>query len=435
VASWSSLTTFRARPAGKRARLERETTRRVAYVVSNYPLISHAFVQREVQALRALGLRVKVFSVHRAPPAEVLSEADASELASTTAILPVQPIAFFSAHARAFLRSPRAYLATLDYARSQAPRGARAKLWQLFYFAEAVVVWNGCRAQGIRHVHAHFANVGSDVAWLASEFGRRTDDQPWQWSFTMHGCMEFWEVERFNLARKVAAADLVLCISDFTRGQLMALCEPEHWHKFEVVHCGVDLDRFEPGTPAGDDSAPVEILSVGRLSHEKGQPMLLAAVAELRRRGLAVRLTMVGDGPLRAELEADAARLGITDLVTFTGALGQDELPAIFRRADIFCQPSFMEGIPVVLMEAMATGLPVVSSRVAGIPELVAEGESGLLVSPGRPDLLAAALAQLVEFPDKRADMGRRGRTIVEQDFDSVAGARRISGFFSAMAQ
>jgi colanic acid/amylovoran biosynthesis glycosyltransferase len=409
---------------------------RTAYVVSAYPAISHAFIQREVRAMRALGATVEVFSVHRALPSDLLSGVDAEEAAATSSILPIRVNDLLGAHLRAFLRSPRAYLATLRYAVSQAPRGARSRLWQLFYFAEALVLWARCEDRDLHHLHAHLANVAADVSWLAAHFGRMADRQgSWCWSFTMHGCVEFWEVDRFNLARKVAAADLVICISDFTRAQLMALCDPKHWSKLHVVHCGVELDRYQLQASAGSTEDPIQILAVGRLSHEKGHLMLLAAVAELRRRSLLAQLTVVGDGPLRSQLEAEAKRLEIEDVVAFVGSASQDEMPAFFARADIFCQPSFAEGIPVVLMEAMAVGLPVVSTSVAGIPELVAHGRSGLLVAPGRPDLLADALSGLVSSADARIAMGRAGRAIVEQDFDVVKCAERIADLFAGLAR
>ena len=374
-------------------RVDLPSRKRVAYVVTHYPLISHTFILREVLALRRLGVAVEMFAIHKAVPEEVLTDEDAAEAAATTSVLPLGYLPFVRAHLRALWHSPAAYTATLKYALAQSPRGAKAHLWQVFYFAEAVVVWSGCAQRSVHHLHAHFANAGADVAWLACELGRRIDPAtPWHWSFTMHGCIEFFEVSRFNLLRKVSAAGLVVCISEFTRAQLMALCDPADWPKLRVVHCGVELDRYRPVGQRGAHRGPLRILSVGRLSHEKGQPMLLAAVAELQQRGVSVRLTLVGDGPMRSDLEEDAQRLGIEGIVTFTGSVGQDVMPAMFQDADIFCQPSFAEGIPVVLMEAMASGLPVVSSRLAGIPELITHGESGLLVPPGRPDLLADAL-------------------------------------------
>jgi glycosyltransferase involved in cell wall biosynthesis len=404
---------------------------RVAYVVSHYPLVSHVFIQREVRALRARGLDVQVFSVHRAIASELLTTVDADEAASTHTVFPLQPLRFLRAHGRAFARSPRAYLSTLRYALERSPAGARAHAWQLFYFGEAIAVWSTCERLDIRHLHAHFANVAADVAWLAAEFGRRAEpDRRWDWTFTMHGCVEFWDVDRFNLARKVAAASLVLCISDFTRAQLMALAEPRYWPKLDVVHCGVDLEQYTPTDACAHGSTRFEILCVGRLSPEKGHLVLLDAVAELARERLDVHVTFVGDGPLRDALEAHARALSIEHRVTFAGAVGQDDMPAFFRAADVLCQPSFNEGIPVVLMEAMASGLPVVSTDVGAIDELVVDGASGFLVTAARPSALAAALRRLAGSPELRAAMGAHGRETVEERFDVAASAREIERRF-----
>jgi glycosyltransferase involved in cell wall biosynthesis len=374
-----------------------------------------------------------VFSVHRAEPEEILSDIDAEEAASTRSLFPLDVAQFVRAHLTAFVRSPRGYLDTLRYALRHSPRGGRARLWQIFYFAEAIVVWRACARLGIRHLHAHFANVAADVAWLATEFGRQSGDGRWQWSFTMHGCVEFWDVDRFNLSRKVASAALVLCISDYTRAQLMALTEPRYWPELEVVHCGVDLEHYSPRTLERDDDTPLEVLTVGRLSPEKGQFVLLDAVAQLHREGTEVRVTIVGDGPLRNELGTHAEQMGIDHLVTFAGAVGQDKMPAFFRAADVYCQPSFNEGIPVVLMEAMASGLPVVSSAVGAIRELVVEGETGLLVPAARSDAVADALRLLAGSVELRTAMGARGRKVVERDFDSGKSALRISELFGEL--
>jgi glycosyltransferase involved in cell wall biosynthesis len=407
---------------------------RVAYVVSHYPLISHVFIQREVRALRARGVEVQVFSIHRAEASELLTAHDAEEAAATHSVFPLRPWQLVLAHRRAFARAPRAYLSTIRYALRRSPRGAQARLRQLVYFGEAIVVWSGCDQLGIRHLHAHFANVAADVAWLAAEFGRRSDPHHrWDWSFTMHGCVEFWDVDRFNLARKVAAAALVLCISDFTRAQLMALSEPRYWPKLDVVHCGVDLDQYAPAPRRDRADGPLEVLCVGRLSPEKGHLVLLDAVAELAHDGVDVHVTVVGDGPLREPLTAHAHAIGIEDRVTFTGPVGQDDMPSYFRAADVFCQSSFNEGIPVVLMEAMASALPVVSADVGAIAELVADRASGFLVTAARPSALAAALRQLADSPELRTAMGRRGRQRVEQEFDVAASAREIERRFGEL--
>jgi glycosyltransferase involved in cell wall biosynthesis len=248
----------------------------------------------------------------------------------------------------------------------------------------------------------------------------------------MHGPTELHEMTRFNLARKVAAADLVVCISDFCRAQLMAITEPGLWPKLVVVHCGVEPDEL-PVRGSGR-VAGAHILSVGRLVPEKAQSVLLDAIAGLVERGIEVSATVVGDGPDMSRLVAQCAALGLDQRVTFTGALGQDQLRGRWERADVFCLPSFDEGVPVVLMEAMACGIPVVTTRIAGIPELVDDGVNGVLVPPGRADLLAAALEALLNDPETCRRLGAAGRETVVREFDVRTEAAELGQSFRSLS-
>jgi glycosyltransferase involved in cell wall biosynthesis len=405
----------------------------LAYLCSRYPAVSHTFVLREVAALRARGVDVRTFSIRRAEESDVLSEADREAFRTTVAVLPPRWGALAAAHLSALVRSPGAYLATLRRALDLAPRGVRGALWQLFYFTEAIQLWSDCRKQGIRHVHAHFANVGSDVALLTAAYGERAGRGPRSWSFTMHGPAEFYDVTAHRLPQKVRAASFVACISDFCRSQLMGLVPSEHWEKLHVVHCGVDPGQFTPNSsqPAGDGA--LRVLNVARLTERKGHAVLLDAVATLRRDGLDVRVSIVGDGPERERLGQRAASLGIADAVDLPGAVGQDRIRPYFERADLFCSPSFAEGVPVVLMEAMAMKLPVAATRVMGVPELVTDGVHGWLVQPGRADLLAEAIRSLAGDADERARMGALGRERVIAEFDVHGSAARLAELFAAV--
>jgi glycosyltransferase involved in cell wall biosynthesis len=388
---------------------------RIAYVVSRYPSISHVFILREVLALRRAGAEVATFTIRRHGDNERLSDVDRGEDARTHVLVPASPLDLARSHLGAFVRGPARYLATLLLALRLRGPGARATLWQLFYFGEAALMWRQCRKRGIRHIHAHHANVGSDVALLASHLGG--DD--WSWSFTMHGSTEFFDVREHRLAQKAELARFVVCVSDHGRSQIMSLVEPSHWDKLLRVHCGVDIEAFRPAAERAGDVRSLEILTVGRVVPVKGQSLLVEAVAELRRRGIDARLTIVGDGPQLADLRALAARLGVGDHVDFAGPVGQHEIAAHYARADVFALPSFAEGLPVVLMEAMASGLPVVASRITGVPELVEEGVSGLLVAPGRGDELTDALERVLrEPPQARWAMGSAGREKVVREFD-----------------
>jgi colanic acid/amylovoran biosynthesis glycosyltransferase len=403
---------------------------RLAYLVGRHQT-SHTFIAREIDGLRREGIDVQRFAVRRAPRHELLTAAERRAATETDTLLPPPPGELLAAHLRALATRPADYLAALALALRLSPGGARATLWQLFYFAEAVLLWDRLRRRGIGHVHAHFANVASAVAMLAARIGRR---EGLSWSFTMHGPTEFDDVSRYALAEKVRRARFVACISEFCRSQLMKLVAAEHWERMVVVHCGVDPAHWAVAHRNGASGAGLHVLCVGRLVPEKGHGILLDALSVLRGRGLEVRATVVGDGPERAALEARARALRLGARVRFAGAVGQDRIGDLFAAADAFCLPSFAEGVPVVLMEAMATGLPVVTTQIMGVPELVRDGESGLLVAPGRPEAVADALARLAQAPDLRARMGAAARARVEDDYDVRAWSAVLARTFAEHA-
>ncbi len=386
----------------------------VAYLVSQYPLISHTFIEREIEGLRALGVPVHTFSIRQ--PGALLSDAMRAEAERTTVLQDSFPgIAKTALHE--LVVHPGQTLASAARALGTGEARAKSRVWQLFYAAEAMRLLDELNTLGVRHIHAHFANNGADVARAAIAHARRVDpDGGWRWSFTMHGPTEFEAVERFDLAAKVADADAVACISDFTRSQLMRLSAPADWPKLDVVHMSVDTDRFVPPA-AGRSEGPLRILDVGRLVPEKGAPVLLDAVDLLTQRGIDVELRLVGGGDLAAELTRIIAERGLDDRVTLVGSVGQDDIVEQYHWADVFCLPSFQEGLPVVLMEAMATELPVVTSTINGIPELVKDGSNGFLLPPGRADLLAEALASLASDPELRRRLGNQARTDVIEGF------------------
>jgi colanic acid/amylovoran biosynthesis glycosyltransferase len=393
--------------------------------------VSHTFILREVQGLRRLGLEVDAFSIWRTRRENLLAEADCAEHERTYAVLPPRPAALLSAHAAA-AAAPVAYLACLVAALRLGAPGLRGKLLGLSWFVEAMVLWRECRRRGISHVHAHLNGTAPAVALLVARFGRRAAPRGgrFTWSLTVHGPTEFYDVQTERLAAKLHEADFVVAISDFAKSQLMVHLDERHWPKLEVVHCGVPVREFAVPERAPLEGRPARILTVGRLAPQKGQAVLIEAVALLRRSGREVELTIVGDGPKRAGLEERARELGVADRVRFAGAVGQDEIRRHYAAADVFCLSSFAEGVPVVLMEAMATGLPVVAPRIMGIGELVEDGVGGLLVRPARPDRLAAALERLLADPGLRARLGAGGRRRVEEEFEIDEVARELGAVF-----
>jgi colanic acid/amylovoran biosynthesis glycosyltransferase len=403
---------------------------RIGYLTAEYPKISHTFIDREVAALRELGVDVATFSIRPTPADQLLTDADRRTAAETFSILPAGPGRLARAHLSGLRAHPLRYAATMVRALRLSGGGARANLWQLFYFAEAIVLWQECHRRGISHIHAHFANVASAVAMLAAAFGA---PDGMTWSFTMHGPTEFDDVTRYALAEKIRSATFVACISDYCRAQLMKLVDPGDWEQLTVVRCGLDFARIPNVDEARDDAGArgrLRVLSVGRLVPDKGQLLLLEAVAALRDCGVGVSLTLVGDGPDRAALIDAVRRLGIGEAVVLAGAVDQERLPELYLSHDVFCLPSFAEGLPVVLMEAMAYGIPVVATRIAGVSELVEDGLSGAVVAAGRVDLLVDVLSRLAADPELRARWAHAGRRRVRDEYDIRASARALADLF-----
>lgn len=409
-----------------------EQGRSVAYVVSRYPALSHTFIEREIDGLREQGVHVETFTVRPCPPEALITDRMRAEAATTKTLVGAGAGTWIAAHLDAFRRSPGAWFGGLGRALRTGPLHAKARVWQVFYFGEAVVLLHHLRKSGTRRIHAHFVNVASDVARLAADLGRRLDgpDAGWSWSFTMHGPTGFDAVKEADLAAKGHDADGVMCISHYCRSQMMAELQPEDWAKLELVRMTVDADTYHPPAQPRSGEGPVRILTVGRLVPEKGPTLLLEALRLVKERGVDFRASLVGSGPLGDELASQVVELGLKDVVTLTGPIGQDRLPDMYRESDIFAMASFQEGLPVVYMEALATELPVVATAIAATGELVVDGVTGRLVPPGDAEALADAIEDLARDPEKRARLGRAGREAVLAEFTSATAGPAAARFF-----
>ena len=405
---------------------------KIGYVASRYPDVSHTFIRREVESLIADGVDVTTFTVRRSERAEHFGPADRVADSTTTSILPISALALARFQLAALVRSPSAYLSTFVATMRSAPIGLRSWIWAVFHFLEGIVLWNHCRRMGIRHLLADFAIVGADGCGVVARFGGASDGpEEWAWSFSMHGSTEFYNVRAFDLEGKVDDADGIVCISDFARTQIMMHGRAGTEERVAIVHCGVDLTEYAPGPPEEGDH-PLRVLFLGRLVVEKGPVVLVEAIGLLAASGVDVHLTMAGDGPARPAVEALIRRLGLEDRVELLGTVPPNETRDLYRSADVFCLPSFAEGLPVVLMEALACSVPVVTTYITGIPELVTDGVNGYMVTPGRADLVAEALRSLTD-PGRRAEMGVAGRRSVEREFDITTIGAKLRTFFARM--
>lgn len=396
----------------------------IAYIVPWYPAISHTFVLREIQALRRLGRQVETMSIHRPRAEDVPAEADRQAYATTYFLSPPRMRDHVTAHWQALSARPTAYVSTLAAALRAGPMEPAVKARGLLYFCEAVVAWWHARRSGARHLHGVFAGPAADAAMLAARLG----GDGWTWSLAAHGT-DMLQIPRASLAAKIRSARFITVSSDFGRSQLMVLVGQEHWPKIRVVHCGLDLAEYDGTPPALAGRDELRLITVGRLEREKGHTLLLDAVAAVRAHR--VSLTVIGDGSEMDALRGQAETLGIGDRVRFLGRIGQDEIRDHYARADAFCLASLGEGIPVVLMEAMAMRMPVIAPRIMGIPELVREGTSGLLFTPGRPDALAEAITSLAAGRERWREMGDAGRARVAEQFEIGACAERLDAIFA----
>jgi colanic acid/amylovoran biosynthesis glycosyltransferase len=401
---------------------------RLAYLVSQYPAINHTFILREIRRLRRTGFDIVVASIRPAdrPPA-AMTEEERDEWSQTSVIKPAGAAGLLKAlfiHLRIALTRPAGYARGLAAALRAGRSDLASLAAHLFYFAEAVLLGDLLSRRAISHVHSHFS---STVAWLAAQ------TFPLSYSITIHGPDEFNDVIRFQMAHKVAGARLISAISDYARSQVMRASDPAHWHKLAVVPLGVDPALFAP-RPVRTDPSPFEVITVARLAPVKGHVILVDAIGQLRERGVNVRLRIVGDGEMRPRLEDEVRRRGLGQAVVFEGWVNQDRIRALYAQADAFALGSFAEGVPVVLMEAMAMEIPCVATNIMGVPELIENEATGLLVPASNASRLANALARLIDDPALARRLGQAGRLRVIENYHLEHNADRLGELLAPLA-
>ncbi len=382
-------------------------TQRIAYFVNRYPAVSHTFIRREILALEGQGFEVLRVALHGHK--EVLVDAaDISERDRTRHILRQKPVALLAQTARRLLQSPRAFFAALWLALCMGWRGARPLPFHLGYFVEACTLVQWLEEFAATHVHAHFGTNSAEIVMLARVLGGPT------YSFTVHGPEEFDKPEGLKLGAKVKAAAFAVTISSYGRAQLCRWVDPADWAKIKVVHCGLDSSSFV--ADAAEFPTAPRLVCIGRLNEQKGQLLLLEAARELAGRGREFRLVLIGDGELRTQLEAFIREHNLEQHVELTGSLSGAAVREEIQRARALVLPSFAEGLPIVIMEAMAAGRPVLTTYVAGIPELVRPGENGWLIPAGATGELVDAMEELLSSaPEVLAAMGNKGRERVRE--------------------
>lgn len=399
---------------------------RIAYFINQYPKVSHSFIRREILALERQGVQVQRYALRGWGDA-VADPEDAAEQPRVRYLLREGLMGLARASVRVAMTRPRCWGRAFMLALRTGWRADRPLPLHLVYLAEACQLYLWLVDAGVQHVHAHFGTNSAEVVMLAHALGGPG------YSFTVHGPEEFDKPQALHLAAKMQAARFVVAISSYGRSQLYRWLPVDQWGKVQVVHCG--LDQAFHSVPAQPVPQAPRLVCVGRLCEQKGQLLLVQALALLKERSVVCELVLAGDGEMRPQVEAEMARHGLQAQVRITGWIASDQVRDELLNARALVLPSFAEGLPVVIMEAMALRRPVLSTYVAGIPELVQPGRTGWLFPAGDVQALADAMAECLAAPATQLDaMGAAGRERVLQRHDVDTEAGKLFELFNGAA-
>jgi glycosyltransferase involved in cell wall biosynthesis len=399
----------------------------IAYLVNQYPSVSHSFIRREILALERLGVDVLRIAL-REWEGELLDAENQLEHKRTSYVLRDAMPALMVAIARMLLTRPVQLLRALTLALRMGRHRDRPLLVHLIYLAEACRIETWLRAAGIQHLHAHFGTNSAEVAMLVHALGGP------RWSFTIHGPEEFDNVTLIRLAEKVRRCAFAVTISSYGRSQLYRLVDHQYWSKIKLVHCGLEATYFDAAwSPA---PAAQRLVCVGRLCEQKGQLLLVEAAHQLAAQGVPFELVLAGDGELRDDIEVLISRYKLQGRVRITGWISSDEVREQILNARALVLPSFAEGLPIVIMEAMALRRPVISTFVGGIPELVRPGEHGWLVPAGDIAGLTDVLRACLEAPvEALTQMGDAAQKRVRERHNVDVEAAKLDKLFRAAVE
>lgn len=399
--------------------------RRIAYLASEYPKTSHTFIRREVLELERLGFDVVRLSI-RHPDAPLVDPADVAEDKKTVYCLDLPKSRLLTAMLRSMGR-PVAFAKALSLCLRVARTSDRGVLKHLAYLVEAAALTRVLRERGVGHVHVHFATNAADVALLMRALGGP------RYSLMVHGPEEFERARNISLKEKVEGSRFTAAISNYAKGQICQAVDYDCWGKVHVVHCTVG-DSFPADSPPVEEGCKT-FVCVGRLTRQKAHLLLLDAAADLAAAGEDFRLVLAGDGELRPPIERRIDELKLRPYVTITGWIGEKQVRQHLLDSRALVLPSFAEGLPVVIMEALALGRPVISTAVAGIPELLEDGRSGWLIPTGSRDALVNAMRDALHAPAARLnEMGAHGRDKVRRQHDTRTEVARLAGLFEKYA-
>jgi colanic acid/amylovoran biosynthesis glycosyltransferase len=399
----------------------------IAYITSIYARASDTFIRNEVVALRRRGHTVHTYSIRKAEEDQHVSDEVRREQASTDYILSHGAAPLLRAFAATAVGAPGALLRAARLAWAIRVPGLRGSVLALAYLVEAAYLARSLRARGVQLLHNHIAENSATVAMLASSLSGIP------FSMTVHGPGIFYNPQKWSLATKIARSAFTVCITSFCKSQCMVFADQRDFDKLHVVRCSV-TEEFTNVAALPIPAAP-RLVCVGRLCPEKGMLLLVQAVARHIAAGGRCELRFIGDGPSRKPIEQLIEAHGLQQSVRLLGWQGSDVVRSEIEASRALVLPSFAEGLPIVIMEALALGRPVVTSRIAGIPELVRDGDNGWLVAAGSVDELVAAIGAVsAADPDALAAMGRRGAQAVRTMHDLETEIGKLEQLMAAHA-
>jgi len=397
---------------------------RVAYFINQYPRISHAFIRREMLALERQGIEILRIAL-RGWDAPIVDPEDAQEREKTQYVLRKGTLGLLAAVVKTLVTSPSRFFAALTLAAKMGIRADRPLPYHFAYLAEACVILPWIKDFGATHIHAHFGSNSAEIVMLARVLGGPP------YSFTVHGPTEFDKPAALALREKILRSAFVVAISSFGRSQLYRWIDHAHWKKIEVVHCGLETEYFS-GVPTPPPDVH-RLVCLGRLVEQKGQLLLIEAAARLKNKGLKFELVLVGDGEMRAEIEALIATYELHKYIRLTGAISTEKLREEMLAARGLVLPSFAEGLPMVIMEAMALRRPILTTYIAGIPELVRHGQDGLLFPAGSIDALTNAMEKFFSCPiDELQAMGEAAYSRVVERHSIDIESKKLASLFKS---
>ena len=395
---------------------------RITYFINQYPKVSHSFIRREILALERLGITVQRIAL-RGLRDELVDSSDLTERINTHYVLDAGILQLMLSVIKMFFLSPTQFFLALKLAIEMGLHADRSLAYHFIYFVEACQVTLLMKSFGAQHVHAHFGSNSTEVVMLANTLGGPP------YSFTVHGPEEFDKPQALKLSKKIQQAAFVVAISSYGRSQLYRWISHEYWPRVKIIRCGIEQSFYEVATQVPQKA---RLVCVGRLCEQKGQLLLLEACRNLKEKGFKFELILAGDGEMRPEVERMINTYGLNANVKITGWISSSQVRDEILASQAMVLPSFAEGLPVVIMEAMALKRPVICTFVAGIPELVINGHNGWLVPAGSVEALASAIETLLLAPTQQLKkMGDAAYATVRELHDINAEAVKLAALFT----